>query len=506
MFAPSRTAARLTAAARCRTCLVAVAVLTPVAPAIAESQSWSQFRGPNAAGLAEEAATIPSEFGPDQHVKWQTELPFGSSSPCIRGDRIFLTGYHPDEKKLEVLCIDRTNGEIQWRRAIEPEQIEKTHAASNPATGTPAADDQRVYVYFGSHGLLCYDHDGHEVWSKEQPIPTTRCGSGTSPVVVGDLVLLNREERAASYLLAVDGATGDEAWKHEHVFRPSMGWEGYATPVIHDGQAIVHTHEGVRAIDLTNGELVWQVNANSNGCTTPVFGDGRLYVATWNPMGEPALRPQYPSFAELLEHDGDGDGLISFQEFPGDVSLFHRPEAIDEPNVALPMRVVLGMFDGNNDKQLTDEEWAKGLSGLSAFVKEHGLLAIELGGVGDVTETHSQVLEKKAIPEVPSPLYHDGRIYIIKNGGILSCYSAESGKRLYRKRLRATGSYFASPIAVGDRIFFTSVQGEVTVIKSADQLEVIAENDLGERAHATPAIADGTIYVRTMEHLYAFGH
>ena len=165
---------------------------------------------------------------------------------------------------------------------------------------------------------------------------------------------------------------------------------------------------------------------------------------------------------------------------------------------------MLGMVATEQNREITSEEWEGFGQRFAGYVKDHGLLSIEFGGEGNVTETHVRILGKKNLPEVPSPLVHQGRIYMIKNGGIITCLDSTSGERLYRKRISASGSYYASPIAVGDHIYLTSRQGVVTVLRGSDTLDVLAENDLSEKIMATPAVADNTLYLRTGSHLYAF--
>ena len=185
------------------------------------SVRWTQFRGPNASGIADDQADVPVEFGPEKNVLWTTELPPGASSPCIWDDRIFLTGFEKTAKKLEVICIDRSEGKVLWRRDVKAKEIEKVHGSSTPASATMATDGERVYAYFGSRGLLCYDFEGNPLWSIEMPVAKTRNGSGTSPIVVGDVVLLNRELEDDPHLLAVDKVSGEVVWKHPHVFAPA---------------------------------------------------------------------------------------------------------------------------------------------------------------------------------------------------------------------------------------------------------------------------------------------
>ena len=137
--------------------------------------------------------------------------------------------------------------------------------------------------------------------------------------------------------------------------------------------------------------------------------------------------------------------------------------------------------------------------------EEHGLLAIKPGGQGDVTGTHVVWRENRAIPEVPSPLVYENRVYYVRNGGILTCLDTATGRVVYRTRLGAPGPYFSSPIAAGGRLFVASGEGTLTVFAPGDELKVLARNNFGEAIFATPAVSsDGIIYVRTPSAVYAF--
>jgi outer membrane protein assembly factor BamB len=468
-----------------------------------DRKRWSQFRGPNASGDAGDQDGVPVQFGVGRNLLWKTALSPGASSPCIWDDNVFLTGFDKESNQLEVFCLNRIDGGIRWRRAVKTERIERVHSASTPASGTITTDGERIYAYFGSRGLLCLDNDGRNVWSIDMPPPRMRNGSGTSPIVAGNVVLLNRDLPTDPHLLAVNKLTGEVVWKHSHLFGPGMLTEGYATPIIWKQQVILHTHEGIRAIGLKEGKAAWQVNASTTGCSTPVILGNRLYVATWQNLGEPDLRGEIPTFEALKVHDADESGTIGFAEFPGTYKVFGRPEAVDEESVSLPFKMVLGMADTDQNQELSEDEWKQFSNRFSTFLTDHGLISIELGGQGNVTDTHVKVLETKNIPEVPSPLAHQGRIYLVKNGGIVSCVDAESGELVYRERVPASGSYYASPILVGDRIYLASGQGVITVLQTGDKLDVLAINDLNERILATPAVVDDTLLVRTDGHLYA---
>src|SRR5262249_31112007 len=127
------------------------------------------------------------------------------------------------------------------------------------------------------------------------------------------------------------------------------------------------------------------------------------------------------------------------------------------------------------------------------------------GGKGDVAKSHVAWREKLSLPEIPSPLVYRSRIYLIRNGGSLSCCDAQTGKLLYQQRLGATRNYYASPVAGDGKGYLTSAAGVITVVTAGDKFETVAHNDLGEPVLATPALVDGKVYVRTEGCLYAFG-
>src|SRR5579864_9516245 len=175
---------------------------TVVLSSFAGATEWPQFRGPNSSGIGD--GKPPVEFGPRQNVLWKTAVGSGLSSPIIAKGRIFLTEFDRPTKQLATLCIDQRMGKILWRRTVAPTEIEKVHEMSSPAAPTPATDGERVYVYFGSYGLLAYDLDGKLVWEHPLPLSTSSYGSGASPVLAGDLVLLTRDYVPKPSFLAVN--------------------------------------------------------------------------------------------------------------------------------------------------------------------------------------------------------------------------------------------------------------------------------------------------------------
>ena len=146
-----------------------IVVATVVLSSFAGAAEWPQFRGPNSSGIGD--GKPPVEFGPSQNVLWKTAVGAGLSSPIISKGRVFLTEFDRATKQLATLCIDQRTSKILWRRTVAPTEIEKVHEISSPAAPTPATDGERVYVYFGSYGLVSYDFDGKVLWERRLPLP-----------------------------------------------------------------------------------------------------------------------------------------------------------------------------------------------------------------------------------------------------------------------------------------------------------------------------------------------
>jgi outer membrane protein assembly factor BamB len=478
-----------------------VCLTLPVAVLGQEPPRWPQFRGPEGRAVYVDAKPLPLHFGPDKNVLWKTPLPAGVSSPCIWGERIFLTGYDAKSKKLETLCLDRGNGSILWRRTAPAEKIESVYKVNSPAAATPATDGKRVYVSFGSYGLLCYDFAGKELWRRPLPTPRIGFGTATSPIVAGDLVLLNAQGKDL-HAMAVKADSGETVWTTAGTPFPSdypvpfLWRQGERTDVIISGKG------GLMGFDLKDGGKRWWLPGLSpEACSSPTQGDGLLFVSTHLPGGDPDRRMTLPDFDELLKkYDKNKDEKLSRKEVPTDLLIFTRDgkDGIGE----IRLHQMYWLFDKNGDGHIDRQEW----QAISKTPFNNSLLAIRPGGDKDISQSHVAWQAKKGAPEVPSPLYYQGRIYMVRNGGILTCLDAKTGREAYpQQRLRAGGIFYASPVAGGGKIYLASDAGVVFVLKAGDRFELLAENTLGESVRATPALVDGKIYVRTAGYLYAFG-
>lgn len=474
------------------------------------SAQWSQFRGPGGQGAATDEAKLPVEFGPSTNVLWKTTLPLGHSSPCIWDDRIFLTAANRDERRLITICLDRRTGDILWQRDLTVEKFEQLHELNCPASSTPATDGQRVYVYFGSYGMIAYDLDGNEQWKKPlSPVPGY-FGSGTSPVVAEGLVLLNSGTQLSFSLLAIDAASGELKWQKDRLRGFSTGvWSTPAVCHAKDGDVVfVAGGMSSAAYSLKDGSERWSVSGlPSISLNTAAIGHGMLFFSLTNPIGEPDNVVKLPSFEEALkQYDKDVDGKIAKDEIPADLMLFSRGRA-DKVGDWAPLRDFIGRLDSDKDGSLNKDEWQAGAKQMSEVAEKSELaaVAVRLGGKGNVSGTHIAWKQTTAVPEVPSLLYHDGRVYLLSEKGVLTCREAATGKELYKQRLGVEGTCYASPVVGDGKIYVASDGGTVVVFEPGDRYRRLARNDFDEGILATPALAEGKIYLRTRGHLYAFG-
>jgi outer membrane protein assembly factor BamB len=467
------------------------------------NSDWPQFRGNNSDGFGTGAP--PVEFGPGKNELWSTPLQPGHSSPCIAGQRIFVTTYDKELLALGVICLSRNNGEVLWEKTIEIEKPEKGHPSFNPASSSPCCDGERVIAYFGSYGLVCFDVNGKRLWEKRLPLARSFAGNATSPIISGDKLILYRGNYVDHYLLCLDKNTGDELWRVPQAERFTGEMACTACPVMAGHRLICHTARSVQAFDVNNGELLWIAKCATTATSTPVLVGDEVIVAAWNKLGEPDLRPPFPGFDDLIkEHDHDRDLLIGKKEFPR-LWIFHRPEGGEAPQNGAT--VSFSHADKNGNGKLERIEWTRTTKELEAFragYESHGVLAIPINSRGLVSATQVRTLTTRGVPEVPSPVSDGKYIYLVKNGGQLTCLDAASGETVYRKRTRGTGTHYASPLIAGGNLYTFAGNGRVSVLELGESPHIVALNEMKEEVYATPAVVDGVIFLRTHSALYAF--
>ncbi|HJT76985.1 MAG TPA: PQQ-binding-like beta-propeller repeat protein, partial [Gemmataceae bacterium] len=464
------------------TLLLALAAAAPAA-----ASDWPQFRGPNCSGRAAADGPLPAEIGPTVNVRWKAAVPPGHSSPVIVGDRVYLTAER--DRKLLTLALDRASGKVLWEAEAPAGPLEKIHHIGSHAQSTPAADAEGVVSFFGSYGMLCYDRAGKLLWQRPMGPFKNDFGAGSSPVLAGGRVLLCQDHDQDSFLMALDRHTGATVWKTD---RPDF-LRGYCTPVLWESggrrQVVVAGTLRVAGYDLATGKEAWTVHGIARTvCMTPVVGDdGTLYVAGWSAGGDAGARIRAEPFDSVVKRlDKNGNGKLEATEL-----------------TAGPIAERFTQVDLDKDGSITREEYER-FRGL--FEKgQNVVLAIRPGGTGDVTATHVAWKNTRQVPFCSSPLYLDGCVYTVKDGGFLSCLDARDGNLVRRDRLPGRGNYYSSAVAGDGKIYVADDKGTLAVVRAGRDWQVLSSADFEESVYATPALAGGQVFVRTAGHLYCFG-
>jgi outer membrane protein assembly factor BamB len=415
------------------------------------SENWPQFRGPQSLGVADDPS-LPDTWSATENVAWKTNIPgTGWSSPVVWGDRIFITsvissseGEQPkkglyfggerkapsDEHRWMVYCVDFKTGKIRWSKEVHKGAPPGSrHLKNSYASETPVTDGERVYAYFGTLGLFCFDMDGKPLWEKKWGPYNTRFGWGTaaSPVLHRDRLYVVNDNEDDSFVIALDKKTGEQAWR---VAREEKS--NWATPYVWENEQrtelVTAGTKKVRSYDL-DGKLLWEFTGMSTiAIPTPFSKFGMVYITS---------------------------GYVGDQ---------HRP-----------------------------------------------VYAIRPGAAGNITlaqgETSSKYVawyQPQAGPYNPSPIIYGDLYYTLLDRGFFTCHDARTGREIYGKqRMEAgAGAFTSSPWAYNGKIFCLSEDGDTFVIQAGTEYKLLGKNSLNEMCMATPAIARGSLIIRTASKLY----
>ena len=484
--------------------LASIATLSlAFAPLAGLQDGWPQFRGPGGRCVADDTR-IPSAFGPGEKVRWKTEIPGGHSSPCIADGRIFLTGF-ADGKNV-ALGIDQASGKVLWTKTFPAIPATVTvHPDAVPALPTAVSDGELVVFYFGDWGLVAFDLDGEELWRRPLPNPRYAFGIGTSPILFEGMLILQRDGGPEAAILCFDVSDGTELWR---IDRFGYG-ESHGTPFLWNNEdraeLVLGGTNKLCSYDPATGELLWSVDGLTNfPCTTPVADADTLYFAAWSTPNATGRTFWEEAFNRSLE--------VTDAEVADPALLFARLDAnkdgkIVESEVPECRAKDAFLFLDRNGTGAWELEEIVGAGQDSSVPGANLMVAVARGAAGDASKSHVRWTAKRGLPYVSSPLCYRGRIWLFKSGGNVTCLDAKTGKTIFdRDRLSDRSEYYLSPVGAAGRVIAGSAEGTLYVL-DADAGELVVQHTVqfDEELFATPAVLDGTLYVRTKSTLWAFG-
>ncbi len=401
-------------------------------------ENWARFRGPNGQGVSK-AIGLPVGWSNEENIAWKTDIPGEAwSSPIVWNDHVFLTTATEDGEKCHVIAVDRKTGKILWNKIVLTQKAQQhRHEMNSYATPTPVTDGKTVFAVFSSGGFVALDFDGNVRWINTDLDFYSHHGMGTSPILYGDLLLLavnhsNREEPKGlgwtepwdkSFLLALDKNTGKERWRGMR----GMSRIGHSTPVVMPvngkDQIISVAGNVIQGFDPVDGKLIWTVASDGEPCVpSPAIGDGLVYSAPMNRAPIRAVRPD---------------------------------------------------------------------------------------GRGDCTATHIVWEQSGNTPMMSSFLYVKPCLYACADNRNIVCMDAATGELLWKLPLKS-GALNPSPVYADGKIYVLSEQGATTVLKPATDpkkpAEIIATNELKEHCRASIAVAGKQLIIRTDNRLWCIGN
>jgi outer membrane protein assembly factor BamB len=435
-------------------------ILLSVGITTAQAQNWPQFRGPGATGVTEgQAKPVKWDVSSSQNVRWKTRIPgLAHSSPVVWGNKVFVTTAVSSAAK------DETRFGLYGD--VEPVKDDPQHA-------------WKVFAIDKVTGKILWEQTAFDGMPKVKRHPKSTHADST-PVTDGKYLIVNF---GSAGLYAYD-LNGKLLWKQDlgvldsgWFYDPDYQWEYGSSPTIYKDlvivQADIQKNSFIAAYDIKTGKQVWKTPREeipSWGSPTVYEGKLRAELITSGPK---AVRSYDPATGKELWRLGPMSEITTPTPFVAHDLIFVT----------------------------------------SGYAPIQPIYAIRPGGNGDLTlkdgKESSEFIawsKQRGGPYMPTPIVYGDLLYTCSNQGVLTAYNAKSGDRIYQERLGGTGGAFtASPVASDGKIYFSSEDGDVFVVKAGPAYELLAKNPVGEVMMATPAISDNLVIVRTISHLFAFG-
>ena len=408
------------------------------------SAPWNQFRGPNGDGVAGNAQ-LPLTWSETENLAWKTPIHGRAwSSPVVMDQQIWLTTATEDGQKLSFIGVNPTTGAIvRDQQLFEVEKPQFAHKFNSYGSPTPVAEPGRLYVTFGSPGTACIDtKTGNTLWKRTDLICNHYRGSGSSPILYQNLLIMNFDGSDHQFIIALDKRTGKTVWETKRsIDYKDLGPDGkpdsegdwrkaFATPhiAILDGKTQLLS-QGAKAFysyDPMTGEDLWRIEERTSHSagTRPVIWNGTIVVPSgWSSGQILAIKPGAK---------GDVLDVNSASTNSGSLSMVWR--------------------------------------------------------------------SKRNVPKKPSLLVVNDLLFSIDDNGVATCSDPATGKSIWNERIG--GNYSASPIATKEHIYFVSEEGKTTVIAAAATFQKLGESQVGDGFMASPAVLDNALILRSRTMLY----
>jgi outer membrane protein assembly factor BamB len=403
------------------------------------AENWPQWRGPKNNGLSNET-NMPTKWSQTENVAWRLPLPGpGGATPVVWGECIFLTSVEKSSGELLLLCVG-TDGKEKWRQVLASGNKDVRGDEGNSASNSPTTDGKHVWAMLANGVIGCWTVEGQEVWK------------------------FNLQDRYGKFNIQF-GMTSTPVLDGGRLF----------LQLIH-GDGVAKTREAVVVcLDAKTGQEVWKrdrpsdaIKENEHSYASPMIYDDRQAKF-------------------LLTHGAD---FIVAHDLNDGRELWRCGNLNLKTKYDETLRFVASPVVG------------EGIIVVPTAKKSH-VLALKPDGKGNVTDNASVQLWKYVkTPDVPSPLIHDGLVYLCMEDGQVHCLDQSSGELIYLKRVH-NHRHRASPVYADGKIYIAARDGIISVIQAGKSFELLAENDLGEDISASPVIANGTLYLRGFENLWA---
>jgi hypothetical protein len=403
-----------------RTIFVVATLLAGSVPLFAEE--WPGWRGPRGDGSSRETG-IPLAWSDKQNVLWKTPVAGkGHSSPAIWGDRVFLTTCIEDSGERALICLNASNGSERWRKTVLKTQLERKHRLNSYSSSTPVTDGQHVWVTFLDYPnmvVVCYDMDGNESWRRSPGKLLSVHGFCTSPVLHKQLLILNGDQDAQAYIVALDKTTGKEIWRAD---RPNRT-RSYCTPILIESPS----KPGVTQLVLSGSKCVASYDADSGKQLWLLDGPTEQYVASLvNHDDMLFLTTGFPEF-HLMGIRPDGSGNITgtshvVWHIPHSenkngkyASYVPSPLAHDGYFFVISDLGWLGCIEAKTGKRLWNERLGRHHSASPILIEDHLLLPDDDGTTWVVKASPKfEVVRKNPLGEecYASPAAAHGRLFV----------------------------------------------------------------------------------------------